>query len=142
MASHPAPRSSDVTRLRRYALYQLPGIAALLLGVAALWPWLGLPRWSALAGSGAWVVKDIAMYPFVKEAYEPPVAGDPANLFGRDGVVARALAPAGYAKLGGEPRKACVSEGSEPLVKGRAVKVIAVDGLTLTVVPNDGEAGS
>jgi membrane protein implicated in regulation of membrane protease activity len=126
-----------VTRLRRYALYQVPGVAAVVLGVWVLWPRIGLPVWSAIAVIAGWIAKDIALYPVVKHAYDAVDNGDPARLVGREATVIRALAPCGHVRVGGERWRACVVEGGAGLVEGQVVTVVSVHGLTLTVGPVD-----
>ena len=129
-----------MTRLRRYALYQVPGVAAVALGVWVLWPMLGLPSWSAIAVLGGWIVKDILLYPVVKQAYDPADSSDPGNLVGREARVTRGLAPHGHVRVGGETWRACVVEGRAELVEGQVVTVVSIQGLTLTVVPIDGDS--
>jgi len=124
-----------VTRLGRYALFQVPGIVAVAVACWALWAWAGISAGLAAALLLAWIAKDVALYPLVKASYEAPSEIDPSGLIGREGVVSRALDPRGYVKLGGETWRARLTSGAGPVAIGQRVRVASVDGLTLVVVP-------
>jgi hypothetical protein len=56
--------------LLRYAMFQLPGTIGVSLLLAALVRWGGLaPRTAALL-LALWVLKDLALFPFVRRAYQ------------------------------------------------------------------------
>lgn len=126
--------------LARYALFQLPEIAAAAALVWALWRWAGLPGWAALAIVGVWVAKDVALYPFLRGAYEPVPAGA-AALIGRRGVARRRLAPRGTVAFGVELWRAEIAAGAAPIDAEAAVRVVAVRGLTLIVAAEDDGLG-
>lgn len=119
--------------LAKYLVLQVPG----WLGVGALLA-AGV-RWWELdprLGAGlfaAWVVKDLALFPVLRRAYEPAEASPAEALVGAHGVVMRALEPAGTVRLGAELWSARVASGEDPLAAGTAVRVRAVRGLTLWV---------
>lgn len=121
--------------LARYALFQIPGQAAAVLLAAALWEWAGLPGWAALALVAAWVVKDAALYPLLRCAYEAPPAGA-AALIGRRGVARRRLAPRGTVSLGRELWRAEAEPAAAPIEPGTPVRVTGARGLTLIVAPD------
>ncbi|HLD28736.1 MAG TPA: hypothetical protein VJC03_00225, partial [bacterium] len=54
----------------RYALFQIPDTALLLLILLALRHWLDLPAWIMWGVVVVWVAKDILMFPFVWRAYD------------------------------------------------------------------------
>ncbi len=122
-----------MTRLGRYAIYQVPGIAVVAAGVWMGCMYAGLPVWGGVALLTAWIVKDVAMYPLVADAYDSSPIGDPARLLGREGIVIQPLGPSGYIKLGGERWRARGYLDTGELPKGTRVRVESVEGLTLHV---------
>lgn len=126
-----------MTQLRRYTLYQLPGVAAVGAGVWFVWPWTGLATWVGVVVVVGWIAKDVALYPLLKSSYEPPDSGDPARLIAREATVSRTLAPSGYVKVGAETWRASVAGGRGEIARGVVVRIESVDGLMLTVVAPD-----
>lgn len=119
----------------RYALIQLPELALvaipLYLMVAAGW----LPlRWAWIA-AGAWVVKDVLLYPLYRHALRDPPPHGVAALIGREAVVVETLAPVGQVRLHGERWRARSVHG-ETLSPGTPVVVVGHRGLTLEVEAN------
>jgi len=127
-----------VSTLARYALFQIPGQVCVALLAFILWEWAGLPGWAALAVVAGWVVKDAALYPFLRRAYEVPPHGA-AALVGRRGVARRRLAPRGTVAFGAEVWRAEIGPDGAPIEAGTAVRVVAVRGLTLIVAVDDGD---
>jgi len=78
-----------------------------------------------------WIVKDMAMYPFVKGAYDSG-HGVKNTMIGRVGVSRDVLEEDGYITVGGELWRAVPSEG-EIIQAGEDVQVVAMEGLTLSV---------
>jgi membrane protein implicated in regulation of membrane protease activity len=124
----------------RYALFQLPGIAGIALLALALWRWAGLPAWAAIAIVGAWVAKDVALFPLLRRAHEPPPEGA-AVLIGRRGVARRRLAPRGTVAFGVELWRAEIEPAAEPIDAGALVRVVSVRGLTVIVAEDDDAVG-
>lgn len=123
--------------VRRYILLQLPGIAGFALFLILLRTWMDLPGWLFWVAIAAWVAKDAVLYPFVWRAY---VASVDHPLLGVTGFTNERLDPSGYITVRGELWKAVLSEGSPPVDKGRPVRVVAVEGLTLIVRSGDERA--
>ena len=108
----------------RYLVLQIPGqfIAAVTL--------IMLVRWTELTPILAgllfvlWVIKDLAMYPVTRIAYEPQSGGQGADaLLGALGVAQEDLAPEqiGYVRVGAELWRAQLC-GDESVPKGAAVR--------------------
>jgi membrane protein implicated in regulation of membrane protease activity len=102
-----------------------------------------LVRWTELtpmlAGVlfGLWVIKDLAMYPVTRIAYEPQSGGQGADaLLGALGVAQEDLAPeqTGYVLVGAELWRAQLC-GGESVAQGAVVRVMEVHDLTLLVEP-------
>jgi membrane protein implicated in regulation of membrane protease activity len=122
-----------MTPLRRYTLYQIPGIIAVVVAVALAWRWIGLPHWVGAVLIAGWIAKDIALYPMLKTAYRSADSADPAGLVGRQAMVIDALAPQGHVRIGAERWRARVQAGGCEVPPGRQVRIESVEGLTLIV---------
>ena len=117
----------------------MPGwiIAAAVLG--SLWNWRILPQWLALLGFGAWVLKDICLYPFVRTAYQTGSKTGPQALVGARGVATNDLAPEGFVRVRGELWRAVANPTDQMICSGTAVQILAAEGMTLRVRPVNGE---
>jgi membrane protein implicated in regulation of membrane protease activity len=116
----------------RYTLLQVPGWILTGIVCTGLW-WAGLlGGWAVAVLVAVWIGKDALLYPLVRRAYEP--AEPPwARLIGARAIARQALAPTGYVELHGQLWRAeLLHDGS--ISPGEAVRVQAVEGLTLRVV--------
>jgi len=132
---------AHASSLLRYAIFQLPGTTAVSLLLAALVRWGGLaPRTAALL-LALWVLKDLALFPFVRKAYETRGGGGGAEaLVGALGTAQDRLDPEGWVRLGHERWRARARGGS--IEKDLPVRVREVRGLVLVVEPAEpGERG-
>jgi membrane protein implicated in regulation of membrane protease activity len=126
---------TDARTLGRYLLFQLPGwtVAALLATVAVEWSLVSAPvAWGCVA---LWVAKDAALYRFVRRAYDR--SGPTHGHVGERGVAEGAIDPEGWVRVGPELWRARRRRDAAPIAAGRAVRVVAVDGLELVVEPLD-----
>ena len=83
-----------------------------------------------------WIVKDLALFPILRIAYEPAGgSGGAENLIGALGIVSADLDPEGWVRIGAERWRARVSREHAPVPAGSTVRVTAVDGLLLRVEP-------
>jgi len=84
-----------------------------------------------------WVVKDFALYPLTKAAYEhDSVTHGSADLIGAEVVVEDALDPEGYVRAGNERWRAELAPGcAGPLEAGASARVSELRGITLVVEP-------
>jgi membrane protein implicated in regulation of membrane protease activity len=120
-----------------YLLLQLPDV--LLAGLAL---WL-LHRFAILSAGwavgvfAAWVAKDLAMYPVVRSALQPP-RWRAESLVDARGIVRTPLSPRGQVRIGGELWQAEPLGAGAALPPGTAVVVRAMRGLTLLVEPAEG----
>jgi membrane protein implicated in regulation of membrane protease activity len=105
--------------------------------LAAAVAWWDLPRTAAALLFGVWVLKDLALFPVLRIAYEPRSGGGFAELAGARAIAREPLAPLGYVRIGGELWRAEAASGFVP--RGAPVRVVAVRGLTLVVEPEAGE---
>jgi membrane protein implicated in regulation of membrane protease activity len=118
----------------RYVLLQVPGWVLIAAAGAALWS-LGLvPGWLCLTAAAVWVIKDIALYPVVRRAFEAS-EDSAARVVGQTAVVVDELSPLGYVRLGSELWKAeLTGAGADTFARpGERVIVVRANGLTLLV---------
>jgi membrane protein implicated in regulation of membrane protease activity len=116
----------------RYWMFQLPGFAGAggVLYLAVGFEWIG--TWAAVGGLAAWVVKDLLLYPLLKQSYAPPSAVRDACV-GRAAVATEPLAPDGYVRLGHELWRARMADLNQTASAGAALEVVAREGLLLRV---------
>ncbi len=96
--------------------------------VVRLNPWLVV---ATTAGVAAFFFLGVSA---VVRAHRLPIAMGRETILGRTGTVRQSLKPAGIVHLQGEEWSA-VSDSGEVIPAGTPVRVVAVDGLTLRVVP-------
>jgi membrane protein implicated in regulation of membrane protease activity len=119
--------------MRQYLMFQLPGWLGMALLMAIIWTWLEWSLWIVLGIFALWVAKDFAIYPFVRDAFQPSTATGVEELVGRTGITRDALAPMGYVAVRGELWKAEVAPGHPTIPSAHSVRVQSVHGLTLVV---------
>lgn len=117
----------------RYLLLQLPGWLLLAILFVALHRWLAVPLWIGAAALIVWLVKDLALYPLVREAYRPNHEAASRRMVGARGVATERIDPVGYARVGAELWRARAEAGRGPVEAGEEIEVRDVEGLTLIV---------
>lgn len=121
--------------LGRYLLFQLPGwgLGLLVLALLVRRDWLA-PRWAVLMASTV-VVLDLALYPWLRVAYEPQPERDHPRLLGARAVALAALGPGeeGWVRVGPERWRARLAAGSAAVAEGEALEVRDLQALTLIV---------
>ena len=130
----PDNQTSGAT-LRRYALYQIPGLLLAVGVVFGLYRWTRLPGWGAAALLIAWVLKDAVLYPWLRTAYEPNSCRAIDRMIGLVGVAVEPLAPRGYVRVRGELWQAEPVDVDVTIESGHAVTVEAIRTDTLVVRP-------
>lgn len=121
--------------LRRYLLFQLPGLAVI---ATLLWLLVRASLFSpplALALFALWIAKDLALYPILRVGYEDlnPDVGE--QLVGSVCSVRSELDPEGWVRVGAELWRARCAREEAPLASDTTVRVKAVKGLVLEVEP-------
>lgn len=122
----------------RYAALQLPGLALVTAGLIAARQLLDLPAWVLPAGVLVWAVKDLAMFPALKPAYQGGPSGMAGHMVGLSGVAVDELSPSGYVRVQGELWHATAEE-DPPISRGTIILVKAQEGMTLVVCAGAGE---
>ena len=118
----------------KYLLLEMPGWLLAGLVALALHEWAGVS--AALVGTvlAVWIAKDLALYPWLKDAFSGDARSEAEKLLNRTGVVETSLDPFGVVRLGAELWRAEASPHGTPIPRGRRVRVTALRGLTLVVV--------
>ncbi len=127
----------------RYLVLQIP--EALVLGVLLFWArsYFDWALWVPVALLIARLLKDLAMYPFVRRVFEEelPDRVGAGRLIGEDGVAAEEISSSGYVRVNGELWRAEIVDAPLRIAAGSPVRVHEVRGLTLlvtVVVESDG----
>ena len=122
-----------MTTATRYWLFQIPGWVITLALLFGLKRWMDLPIWAGVAVMALVVVKDAALYPFLKAGYETDVKTGIARLVGGRGVIKQTLEPEGFVQVAGELWKARAGRAGQTIAAGTRVSIEAADGMTLIV---------
>lgn len=117
----------------RYVAFQAAGW---VLAAWVAW-WLvakaGLAPWLAALGCALFVIKDFALYPWLRDAYAVSDPAATALLVGRTGVARERIDPSGYVRVGAELWRAELAPGCAAIDAGARLRVREVRGLTLIV---------
>ena len=125
--------------LRRYALYQIPGLLVAAAVIGLFFRWTSLPGWAAATLLLTWILKDAALYPWLRSAYESDPSSVIERLVGLPGVAVEPLAPNGYVRVRGELWQAETVSSKTAIKLGQTVVVHAVHGTMLVVRSDAGE---
>lgn len=118
----------------RYLLIQLPGALAVVAALVVARRWIEVPTGVVVLVAAAWIAKDLALYPFLRHAYEVDPRSEMEKLAGGEVVVKRALDPRGLVVMKGELWKAEAAEGEEvPIPAGSRARIEGHRGLVLLV---------
>ena len=117
----------------RYALLQIPFTALVVVVLILLREWVDLPIWFVCVLVALFVIKDIALYPFVWRAYDPESPALTNQMEGARGIAIEDLHPTGYVKIGAERWQAEVTGDGPSIRRGQRIRVHGIRGLTLLV---------
>jgi membrane protein implicated in regulation of membrane protease activity len=119
--------------IKRYTLFQIPGLIIIILLLIMSYYWSGLPTWLMWTLLGVWLVKDVFLYPYLWRAYDPDTIPVENSMVGLTGVAMERLDPEGYVEVGGEVWKARTDKTSHIIEKGSKIKILSENGLLLVV---------
>lgn len=118
----------------RYWLLQLPGWVLLMAVMWTLRTWLDFAGWIPFAVLGLWFLKDLALYPVLRAAYDSFDRPNALRLMiGLDGTAEQDLTPRGYIRVRGELWRAEAAHGVDGIRQGEPVRVTEASGMTLRV---------
>ena len=131
-------RSRNVSTGLRYALFQVPGTAIVgaLMFFAVRVGWID--GQTALVAVAVGIVKDAALYPLLRRAYQRGDDSYHAKLVGRVGCAREDLTPSGYVSIAGELWRARVRPGDPAVRAGARVVVCGNDSGRLIVTADHG----
>jgi membrane-bound ClpP family serine protease len=115
----------------RYLLFQIPEWILLAVVLWFLTRNTPLNFWPAVWFLAFWIVKDFAIYPYVRRAYENTAKTGSEALIGGKGIAHERIAPEGYIRIHGELWKARTT--GEEIARHAVVDVTDARGLLLFV---------
>jgi membrane protein implicated in regulation of membrane protease activity len=118
---------------KKYALFQAPGWILAAVVLLGLMEWIRLPLWAAAGLFTVWVIKDIALYPLVRTAYESDVKTGVERLVGEKGVAQEWLDPHGMVRVHGELWQAEAKPNEQRIEPNSEIRVTGTHGLILIV---------
>jgi len=118
-----------------YLLLQIPDTVLAIVVLSVLHEWAGLSTRWALALLVLWTLKNVLVYPLVRQAFAPSRVTGLEALLGRSVSVVEALAPRGRVRMDGELWWAEVAPEAGAIPPGSRVIVRGCRGLTLLVEP-------
>jgi membrane protein implicated in regulation of membrane protease activity len=121
--------------LLRYLGLQVPGWILAIAAMIAVRRWVDLSLPVAAGILGLLVLKDLALYPFLRSAYASDGRHGTELLVGAHGVVTEAIGACGYVRVRGELWRAERADAAPEMPAGARVVVAAARGLTLIVRP-------
>lgn len=121
----------------KYTLLQIPGTVLFILILLMVRRWVDLSQWLFWGLVGAWVAKEVVLFPFVWRSYDSGESDEENRLVGLRGIAEEPLNPSGYVRVGGELWRAEIKKGPAVVEKGGAVRIRAVQGLTILVEPEE-----
>ena len=122
-----------MTTFQRYMLFHIPGWLIDISVLAVMIQWWALPVWAAIGIFTLLLIKDFALYPFLRVGYETRERSGVERLIGERGVVKQPLDPEGYVLVHGELWKARAASPGYSLDPGTRVRVTASEGMLLQV---------
>ncbi len=119
--------------LRRYLLYQIPGISILVLLSLFFVHIVEVPIWAVWLLAAAWIVKELVTVPFTWRLYSRPRLSPTELMIDQEGIVLEKLDPVGFVKFHSEIWEAEVNDQDTVIEKGIKVRILEFRGMKLIV---------
>jgi membrane protein implicated in regulation of membrane protease activity len=117
----------------KYLFFEIPQWLLLAFILWVLAETTDLPVWAAQGFFVIWVVKDLALFPLVRNAYENDAKTGTEQLIGAKATTQERLDPEGFVSIHGVLWKARAEPADQPINRDSVVTVCAARGLTLIV---------
>jgi len=117
----------------RYSLFQIPSLIIVILVVFTVHHWYTLNNAVILIIILLWIVKDIAVFPFVWKAYSEKDHDKLSSILKQQGVAIDDINPKGFVKINGEIWQAELVDPHVPITKGQVIEVVEITKLKLKV---------
>jgi membrane-bound ClpP family serine protease len=124
----------------KYLLFEIPQWILLALILWVLVETADLPVWAVQGFFVVWVLKDIAIFPLVRNAYENDAKTGIEELIGVKATTQDRLDPEGFVRIHGVLWKARAEPADQPINRDTVVTVCAARGLTLIVQTENRQA--
>jgi len=119
--------------IRRYLLFQIPGILILIIVSLFFVYVVEVPAWTIWLLIGAWVVKEAVTVPFTWRLYVRPRLSPTELMVDQYAVVAVKLDPDGYVNFHSELWEAEAVDTQTEIPKGETVRIKEIRGMRLIV---------
>ena len=117
--------------LWRYTAFQVPGWILTAVGGWWLHRTLGVPVWAAAGVLVVWLIKDFALYLFLRSVYELDHTTPVERLVGERGLATQPVAPTGFVRVRGELWRAEAEGADASIAQGDEVEITGVHGMRL-----------
>ena len=117
----------------KYLLFEIPQWFLLALILWVLVETTHIPVWAVQGFFVVWVLKDIAIFPLVRNAYANDAKTGIEELIGVKATTQDRLDPEGFVRIHGVLWKARAEPADQPINRDTVVTVCAARGLTLIV---------
>jgi membrane-bound ClpP family serine protease len=121
----------------KYLLFEIPQWFLLAVILWILAETADIPVWAVQGVFVIWVLKDIALFPRVRNAYENNAKTGTEELIGVKATTQDRLDPEGFVRIQGVLWKARAEPANQPINRDTIVTVCAAHGLTLIVQADD-----
>ncbi len=119
----------------RYTAFQVPGWIIATAGGWFIHYWFNVSLWLAMGVLVFWVIKDYALYPFLRSAYQIDHRLQIERMIGHTGNAIETLSPTGYIRVRGELWLARTESNGRTVEAKEPVVITGIDGSTLVVTP-------
>jgi membrane-bound ClpP family serine protease len=119
--------------IRRYLLFQIPGVSILILVSLFFLYVVGVPVWTIWLLVGAWILKELVTVPFTWRLYVRPRKSPTELMIDQYGIAAERLDPKGFVRFHSELWEAVSSDPAAVIEKGKTVRILEVRDMKLIV---------
>lgn len=119
--------------IRRYLLFQIPGLSILILVSLFFLYVVEVPVWAIWMLVGAWIIKELVTVPFTWRLYIRPRMSPTELMIDQYGVAMEKLDPKGFVQFHSELWEAEAADPRAVIEKGKTVRILEVREMKLIV---------